>query len=422
MLGWVLAASAANAAGSDLEPVAKALAIVRASKPINDERDAGPELNAVKTSLRLWAESRFERFRPFVPISDGASRSATGLDTLEAQLNADLKNADLTCDGVKAPLARCGDPGAPGYGPRESSRGYVGGVTLQFLEDNRYLLLETTVGVVCGYDESAYLYKWRNARWQLILAAETNDYRKGRYGPQELISVEASPANVAWNEPARKPPLVLTLGFSPWCSSNWQALYVRLWRVSPSTVAPKPLLDISPTLFMGDEPRVAAGSITADDVLIQFEGNSIDSGERTHVLHYAIGENDRLERIAPVALNPRDFVDEWLTSPWSEAAMWSRTPPKLEAFHRSHHKDFLLGEFDGDAKRCRSDDALWQIGFAANGEKDDTGETFYYLVRWDAPYRFTLEAVRDRSFAGCDIPAKSPDTFGTLFPLQDWRR
>jgi len=72
LLVWVLAASAANAASSDLEPVAKALATVRASKPINDERDAGPELNAVKTTLRLWAESRFERFKPYVPTSDGA--------------------------------------------------------------------------------------------------------------------------------------------------------------------------------------------------------------------------------------------------------------------------------------------------------------------------------------------------------------
>lgn len=421
LLVWVLVASAAIAAGSDLDPVAKALATVRVSKPINDERDAGPELNVVKTALRLWAESRFERFQPFVPISDGAFRSATGLDALEARLNADLKNADLTCDGVKASPQRCGDPGPPGYGGRESSRGYIGGVSLQFLEDNRYLLLETTVGIVCGYDQSAYLYEWQDGRWKLIFASETDDYRNKHYEPQEFISVETSPSNVAWNEPVSRPPLVLTLGFSPWCSSNWNVLYARLWRASPTTVATKPLLDISPTLYLGDEPSTTAGRVTDHDLLIQFEGDGTDGGPRTHVAHYAIGDNDRLERIAPVALNPGDFVDEWLRQPWAESVKWSapREQDKQHRWYDAFHKgvEFVLGQSDEAPLRCEDDPTLWQVSLTEHAGPKNPEVSGYFIVRWMAPYQFTLVDIRNEKSRDCDIADPMRDNVGTLFPF-----
>jgi hypothetical protein len=41
------------------------------------------------------------------------------------------------------------------------------------------------------------------------------------------------------------------------------------------------------------------------------------------------------ERVQPIALNGRDFVDEWLQSPWSDSKNWSATTglPQLEAVH-----------------------------------------------------------------------------------------
>ena len=417
----MLAAQEAEAAGSGFEPLAKALADVRVAKPINVEHDAGPELNAVKTALRLSAERRFKEFEPFIPVSDGMFRSATGLGAIERRLNADLKNADLTCDGGKGSPHRCGETQSSRRGPLQSSRGYVGGVSLQFLEHDRYLLLETSVGIGCGYDESTYVYEWRNKRWQLILASETDDYRENHYEPQEFIAVEVSPANVAWNEPTRRPPLILTLGFSPWCSSNWQALYARLWRASPTTVAPKALLDISPALFMGDEP--AAGSIAPHDVLIQFEGNSVDGDVlvRTHLLHFGIDDSDRLGRLAPVALNPRDFVDEWLTRPWTESESWTDAGSQaaVQSWYRRFHAgdNDIFGEFDDAPTRCRANPTLWQVGFTNQAGPKHPEVSAYFLVRWMAPYRFTLVKIQATKFSGCDIKDAMPDNPSTLFPF-----
>ena len=63
-----------------------------------------------------------------------------------------------------------------------------------------------------------------------------DEYPKDEYAPQNFLSIAASPADVAWNEPA-PPPLIVTLAFSPWCSSNWNNLQTRLWRAFDARLA-----------------------------------------------------------------------------------------------------------------------------------------------------------------------------------------
>ena len=198
----------------------------------------------------------------------------------------------------------------------------------------------------------------------------------------------------------------------------------ELWRAIRTSAVPKPLLDLSQTLYMGDDPAIAAASLTDYDVLIEFAGSSVDGDRlvRQHVIHYAIGKHDELKRIAPVALDPADFVDEWLSTSWTEAGDWTTPSSALANYHRMHQTDSILGAFTGDATRCAKDPTLWQVSFAMDREPGDRDKMFYFLVRWLAPYRFTLMDVREVPFAHCDIADAMPDAFGTLFPLQDWRR
>ena len=66
------------------------------------------------------------------------------------------------------------------------------------------------------------------------------------------------------------------------------------------------------------------GSVALNDVLVEFTVGSIDGGvhSRQAIRHYSI-DQDQVQRIDPLALNPRDFVDEWLTDDWRAAAFWS---------------------------------------------------------------------------------------------------
>jgi hypothetical protein len=396
-------------ADPDLHPLAAALAPLRATPGANRDRDAGPELTPVKRLLREWIEPQLPP--AFVPGPGGGyynELSPEDLTRLGHRLSDALKAADLTCRPPGAPTWRCG--GYPEKGDVDE-RGYVGEVRLRFIAD-RYLAVTTEVGVHCGNDQSLYLYEYMpQRRWRLVFQSEQDDYREGHYAPQIFTTVEVAPAHVAWNDPA-PPPLVLTLDFSPWCQSNWRTIHTRLWRASPATVAPRPLLDRRDELYMGGD-YVAAGRVTANDALIQFNGESLDEGTLvgTHVLHYAIGSGDRLTRIAPFALTPAGFVDEWLQTPWVEARQWldPRAPlAGAQSVHRAVAGKLVETDEDGIGLRCRRDPDLWQVGWADQ----------HFLVRWRPPYRFSLVDVRPKPFPACDRKVDMPDNIATLFPLQ----
>jgi hypothetical protein len=172
---------------------------------------------------------------------------------------------------------------------------------------------------------------------------------------------------------------------------------------------------------MGDD-FIAAERLTRDDLLVEFRGDSADGGVlvRPHVLHYRIAAGDRVQRIGPVALAPRDFVDEWMRSGWDEARAWTdgKARAALGAL-RARLGDRPYGEFDPE-RRCRSDPTLWQIGFTPEREGRALPPV-YFRIRWMPPYRFTLMGAGSRPLAGCDRVEPRPDEPGTLFPLQGWR-
>ncbi len=416
---FLFLAAAAHGADDGLKPVADALAAVRATHAINKQSDAGQELTPVKQRLRKWVEKQLSSF------AEHGDETA-----LTKQLNAAIEASGLICNDDQPGRTPCIDKSS-GEAMQQDARGYLGGVGLSWKGYGRYLVLTADVGVRCGYDESAYIYEWRDKRWQLLLQTEQDRYGEKEYAPQNFISIDVSPDSLPSEKPA-PPPLVLTLGYSPWCQSFWQAIYIHLWRASPTNPTPGPLLNMTDTLYMGNDPAVAEGSVTQNDALIEYQGNSIDGGVfiRPHVFHYLVRDGDKLERIAPVALNPKDFVDEWLTRPWAESAQWtdsSGNTSSLGKWYRALHKDShsALGEFDGGAMRCRADPTLWQVGFPPYGDNPKNAEydpPVYFLVRWMAPYRFTLVGIQKQKYPNCDVEDPMPDNFGTLFPLQDWRR
>src|SRR3569833_1009468 len=275
------------------------LAALKDASGANEERMVGPAMTPIKQALRAWVERQLPHRPPNDAEGNGHLLTADDLAPLAARMNAALDAAGLTCGDDRKPSYRCSVPD----NSAEDFRGHVEGVRLALFDGDRYLLVVTGVGVSCGFDESAYIFEHRADRaWHLLLASEQNDYRNGHYHAQHLIAVNVSPSEVAWNEPA-PPPLVSTLGYSPWCSSNWHSLYTRLWRASAATATPAPLVDRDDSLFMGDY-FIAAARLTARDLVVQFTGGSIDGGVlvRPHVLHYRVAPGGKLGRIAPMAL------------------------------------------------------------------------------------------------------------------------
>ena len=117
-----------------------------------EDRGATPVLMDVKHELRDWIEARFRQF----PHKDKS-------DDLAKALNAELDAADLTCAAPRQPQ-RCA-PNTYGF----DGTGYLTGISIETDQDSilfsnqgtvarAVFIVETNIGILCGSDESAYVY------------------------------------------------------------------------------------------------------------------------------------------------------------------------------------------------------------------------------------------------------------------------
>ena len=353
-----------------------------------------PELTTVKHQLRDWVESRLRTLK-----ENGDEKVA------ERTINDSIKEAALTTPG-----------------DRENLLGYLGDIELS--REFGLLILKTAVGIVCQHDQSAYAYQWIDDRWKRIWESEQTDYAPEKYSPQYIESIHV------WQpyEKERKVDgfFLLTLGHDWGCASAWHNVYWRLWRIDSSGT--KSLIDCSHWAYLRTDCYII-GSIGRNkeyfspkaDVLIEFTQGSIDVGvhNREAIRHYVI-DQDRACRIDPVALSPRDFVDEWLRTPWNESADWS-SAPALRQWHQKLGADFIRGEFS-PTMHCQSSD-LWQVTLTPQNAKknfEDEPEV-YFLVRWRPPYHFSMMNVSNKPWQLCKQEDPKADEWRTLFPVQEYR-
>ncbi len=360
------------------------------TKLSNDNRGDSPELTIAKHQLRAWIESQL-----------GSIAKEGDEQEVSQRMNEELRKVSLE-------LAD----------DNENGLGSLGPTTLKW--DSELLILTTRVGILCGQDASAYAYRKVDGKWRRIWDSEQYDY--GHDQPQRLAAVHVLQSHEGGNKIG--PVYIMTLGNKSGCSSAWHPVYYRIWRVD--SVGPKLLLERSEMAWRRTETflvgSIAQGTDGVVDALIEFTEKSVDNGvhNREAIRHFKI-EGDRVKRVGPVALSPRDFVDEWLTRPWSESANWSYSA-SLRASHQRIHSDYVAGYFISPTMHCETPD-LWQVDFENIDEKQpqDSNANVYFLIRWTPPYRFTMMNVSNKTWPKCNQPDEEADAWRTLFSTQDWR-
>ena len=353
-------------------------------------RGATPRLTVAKHQLLDWLDSRL-------------STLGRDLDPLEVQrhLTVELRDAGLSCNDSGPVEAQC---------PDWMLSGFVGPLRIKERED--FLVVTAGVGIECGYDESAYIYSWNGEKWVLVWQNEQDKYTKDEYKPQTLHDVLISPYNAANDY------LVLTLGSESWCASNWHDVYYRVFRLGPDLLA-QPLIDGREWTAIGFREPPILGSISNDNVLIEYLTRSIDTRilTRERVFQYEIHPGE-VRRTDPFALGPRDFVDEWIKTDWSESSHWSESANRgaMLDWRKKSDKPGIAGEFLNPTMHCRAAPDLWQVSLELGADQS------YFLVRWRPPYRFRMVAVTDKPSPDCterDPRADDPDR--RFFPVQEWR-
>ena len=347
-----LAAPAQNDSLAALRATLEALRAHRNANP--DTRGATADLTVAKHQLRDWAEQRL-----------ASLGSEPGLDASNRAFQEDL--ASLSCpDGCAV-----------------SALGFVDMVRLQ--RTGEFLVVKTSVGIRCGYDDSAYVYRWNGAKWQRIFETEQDVYTKAGYRPQTLYDVQISPPDAKGNR------LALTLGARSSCADAFPPMYYRIWALRSKTPAIKPklLLDGEEIIFSGDYPPVK-GTLSVNDARLEFTAGGTGYGSSHQAVRHFEVRGDSVKQVDPIAPTPRDFVEEWLSGSWKQAAVRAESPA-LESWHRKLHRDDGMGDFPDPPLQCSSDRELWQIGIRLHGVATET----FYLVRWRQPDRFTMSDIAE---------------------------
>ena len=372
---------------------------------------ASPAFDPIKHALRDWLLARLP---PEKPTEESVAALAEAINTA-------LREADLTC-----PAGNDADDGPCIHDRQFFPLGYLDEVRLELHDwgdGGIFLAVRAGLGVSCGFDVSAYLFAWSAGGWRLAWQGEQNDYAKERYRPGWIGEVGIGPRDEKTG--AR---LVLTLGSNPACISSFQAAYLRLWRMGARLEDSRLLLDRAETIYLGRNIPTLLGDAGLDDATVEFATPSIDPDvqNREAVFHFK-ASGGTVARVDPVALSPRDFVDEWLRRPWTESVLW--TEPKhreeLAERHRAIREgtDYVSGSFVEPTLRCTVRPGLWQVGITlgASEEERDQRQPTYFLIRWQPPYRFRMADGADRPFPECFAPDPEADEWRTLFAGHGWQ-
>jgi len=145
-------------------------------------------------------------------------------------------------------------------------------------------------------------------------------------------------------------------------------------------------------LFSGKNQQLGLDPDALRVEVAAFTHDPARGGTRPYPYRYRI-KGDEVTRTAPIAFDAHDFVEEWTSIPWEEAAVWS-DPANLENVRQWHDKNFEFGEMSVEV--CDTKRTMWQIAIA---QSDD--DSLYFTVKQTGKWDFVMKSVSDKPTDGC---------------------
>jgi hypothetical protein len=245
------------------------------------------------------------------------------------------------------------------------------------------------VGIPCGSDAQLLIYARRDGRWQRLLRWASADYARID-GAWESLEYRVSPRD------ANGRRFVAVHHIRPWCSSTWSTIDYAVLRPTPGSDRPEVVLQGSDSLWWGGED-LGRLSVDARHVDLRFHAASIDGGlhSREFIRRYDLA-GDKPVRVAPIAANARDFVDEWIVSDWTDAQRW--TSPPHDSFRTLHQAlqaqrrastSFEFGQLNACTAAAQTQVEL----------RSDDGRAWFFRVRGDGDFR--VQRISDTPDPDC---------------------
>jgi len=244
--------------------------------------------------------------------------------------------------------------------------------------------------IECGDDGVLFVFAREHGSWGEVLRWQSKPYA--------TIGEAFGAFNFGISPPDRSGNWYVVATHSPpWCTSNWSEILYSVVRPKPGAVDPKEIFSGSDPLWRGDDDYGTL-SVGRSGFELRFHAYRIDTGvhNRVWIRRFRI-DGDVVRRIPPVAVSPRDFVDEWVTSPWEQASEWS-SPDNTAALKKIHERLRKIGFFDYvSVRKCGGPLFHYQIELVQ--APDDQARYFFRVAGSVIDYR--MGAVSEQPEATC---------------------
>jgi hypothetical protein len=287
---------------------------------------------------------------------------------------------------------------------RTNEIGWIGRLEVTRRSPN-LLVVIAGIYVGCGNDDAVYVYDYPASASRRLTVQSLGEPTYGEWV-----------WDIHWSERlASGTQSLLVVRRSVQCASNMFQLGFYAYHTQGQNTIWSPAFTDYHSVY-GENLDV---KITPKELILQFSVICIDTGIflRPRVVHVLLSRpGAQRRRHDPVALHPRDFVDEWLSRPWTEMTSRSESPPLLQKWHRLLFTNGVqFGEFKL-LQECSARPGVWQIGLTLERQAK---ATHYFLVRDLGEYRYRMVDTSTTRQAGCPGEGTPHETTTpTLFPAR----
>jgi hypothetical protein len=286
--------------------------------------------------------------------------------------------------------------------PELTEFGYVGDIAITRPEEAPdVVIVRAAISVPCGTEDDVYIYDYSGFGRRTVLESPGNF--------MNASNVSISRTDSAGNR------LILINRLGVQCESTYYGMNIELFHWSVASNQASRVLATQHGFWLSpDEPPVR---LTPNELLLELTGNRIDTERRTHVLRYRVAPASA-ERIDPVALQPHDFVDEWLTRPWNE--MESRSVGRdLKKWHEFLHGEYIHGQF-AFSQSCSEETDQWLIGLTVDtlqGKEIPEPLSLFFTVHALPEHSYRMAGISFVRSEGCPGNAPVNEEMPSLFSV-----
>jgi hypothetical protein len=268
--------------------------------------------------------------------------------------------------------------------------------------DPTLLIVSTQLWLPCGStdpDSAIYVLRGMSRKWELVLSTNS-DFDPVGGNDEGGLQYRISPAD------SRGRWFLAVAQLPPSCGGDRNVLRYKVLRPAANADSPTLLVEEREVVDLTFQPPFRLD--VQDDWFAVTEATERTLGRGTgiRILRYAV-DNNKIQRIAPLAVYPEDFVDVWARLPWDDARQWT-AESAVDSLKKWHAKLNKVGKDSSEIELVRQcsgngdSDDTWMIELAVDSRSDASMEDKrVYVEVAKKNNTFFVNNIQESRPAGC---------------------